>query len=40
MSINILSNKENNLEEEQEYPVVDKAYYVEAIAYKVDDSEQ
>jgi hypothetical protein len=39
MSINILSNKENNLEE-QEYPLVDKAYYVDTIAYKVDNSEQ
>jgi hypothetical protein len=39
MSINILSNRENNLEE-QEYPVVDKAYYVETIAYQVDNSEQ
>ena len=39
MSINILSNKENN-SEEQEYPLVDKAYYVDTVAYKVDNSEQ
>jgi hypothetical protein len=38
MSINILSNKENNLE--QECPLVDKAYYVDTIAYKVDNPEQ
>lgn len=28
MSINILRNKQNSLEE-QEYPLVDKAYYVD-----------
>jgi hypothetical protein len=39
MSINILRNKENNLEE-QEYPLVDKAYYVDTITYKTDNSEQ
>ena len=38
MIINILSNKENN--SEQEYPLVDKAYYVDTIVYKVDNSEQ
>jgi hypothetical protein len=38
MSINILSNEENN--SEQECPLVDKAYYVDTIAYKVDNSEQ
>jgi hypothetical protein len=37
MSINILSNKENNLEQET---LVDKAYYVDTIAYKVDNSEE
>jgi hypothetical protein len=31
--------KHNNLEE-QEYPLVDKAYYVDTIDYKVDNSEQ
>ena len=36
MSTNILSNKENNLEE-QEYHLVDKACYVDTIAYKVDN---
>jgi hypothetical protein len=39
MSTNILSTKENNLEE-QEYPLVDKPYYVDRIAFKVDNSEQ
>jgi len=39
MSTNILSTKENNLEK-QEYPLVDKAYYVDIIAYKVDNAEQ
>jgi hypothetical protein len=38
MSINILSNKENN--SEQECPLVDKAYYVDTTAYKVENSEQ
>jgi hypothetical protein len=38
MSTNILST-ENNLEE-QEYPLVDKPYYVDRIAFKVDNSEQ
>ena len=43
MSTNILSKKENNLDEEetvQEYPLVDKPYYVDTIAYKLDNSEQ
>jgi hypothetical protein len=39
MSSSIISNKENNLEE-QEYPLVDKPYYVETIAFKVDNSKQ
>jgi hypothetical protein len=39
MSTNILSTKENNLEE-QEYPLIDKPYYVDTIAYKVDNSQQ
>jgi hypothetical protein len=38
MSSNILSNKENNLEE-QEY-LTYKPYYVDTIAFKVDNSEQ
>jgi len=37
MSINILSNRDDS--EEQEYPPVDKAYYVDTIP-KVDNSEQ
>jgi hypothetical protein len=41
MSINILSKKENSEEETiQEYPLVDKPYYVDTIAYKIDNSEQ
>jgi hypothetical protein len=43
MSINILSKKEDNLVEQEtvrEYPLVDKAYYVDTIASKVDNSEQ
>jgi len=36
MSTNILSTKENNLEK-QEYPL-DKPYYVDRIAFKVDNS--
>jgi len=39
MSSNILSTKENNLEE-QEYPLVDRPCYVDRIAFKVDNSEQ
>jgi hypothetical protein len=38
MSSNILSNKEIILE--QESPLVYKAYYVDTIDYKVDNSEQ
>lgn len=38
MSSNILSTKENNLK--REYPLVDKPYYVDRIAFKVDNSEQ
>jgi hypothetical protein len=41
MSINILSKKEDNLERyerAQQYPLVDKAYYVDTIAYKIDNS--
>lgn len=38
MSINILSNRDDS--EEQEYPLVDKAYYIDTISYKVDNSEQ
>ena len=38
MSTNILNTKENNLE--QEYLLVDKPYYVDRIAFKVDNSEQ
>ena len=38
LSTNILSTKENNLE--QEYLLVDKPYYVDRIAFKVDNSEQ
>jgi hypothetical protein len=43
MSINILSKKEDNLVEQEtvrEYPLVDKAYYVDTIASKIDNSEQ
>jgi hypothetical protein len=41
MSIDILSKKENSEKETiQEYPLVDKPYYVDTIAYKVDNSEQ
>ena len=39
MSSNILSTKENNLEG-QAYPLVDKPYYVDRIAFKVDNYEQ
>jgi hypothetical protein len=42
MSITILSKKEDNLDKQervQEYPLVDKAYYVDTIVYKVDNSE-
>ena len=41
MSINILSKEEDNLEKQEEagkYPLVDKAYYVDTIAYKIDNS--
>lgn len=41
MSINTLGRKENNLENQervQKYPLVDKAYYVDTIAYKIDNS--
>ena len=37
MSINIHLTENNS---EQECPLVDKAYYVDTIAYKVDNSEQ
>ncbi len=41
MSINILHKKEDNLEKQEgteKYPLVDKAYYVDTIAYKIDNS--
>jgi len=41
VSINILSKEEDNLEKQEEagkYPLVDKAYYVDTIAYKIDNS--
>jgi DNA-directed RNA polymerase beta' subunit len=43
MRMNILSKKENYSEEEetvQGSPLVDKPYYVDTLAYKVDNSEQ
>lgn len=43
MSINILSKKEDNLEKnqaaDQMCPLVDKAYYVDTINYKIDNAE-
>ena len=42
MSINILSKKEDNLEKNQAdqiCPLVDKAYYVDSINYKIDNTE-
>ncbi len=43
MSINILSKKEDNLEKNQAAdqicPLVDKAYYVDSINYKIDNTE-
>jgi hypothetical protein len=41
MSINILSKKEDNLEKQardQICPLVDKAYYVDTINYKIDNT--
>jgi hypothetical protein len=41
MSINILSKKEDNLENQardQICPLVDKAYYVDTINYKIDNT--
>jgi hypothetical protein len=43
MSLNILRRKEENLERNQEaldqiYSLVDKAYYVDAINYKIDNT--
>ena len=42
MSINILSNKEDILEKKQSRkqicPLVDKAYYVDTINYKIDNT--
>ncbi|MRN61834.1 MAG: hypothetical protein FIO03_07305 [Nitrosopumilales archaeon] len=42
MSINILSKKEDNLEKnqarDQTCPLVDKAYYVDTINYKIDNT--
>lgn len=41
MSINILNKKEDNLEKHgraEKYPLVDKAYYVDTVAYKIDHS--
>lgn len=41
VSINILSKKEHNLEKQesaQEYPLIDKAYYVDTIGFKIDNS--
>ena len=42
MSINILSKKEDSLEKkqlkEQICPLVDKAYYVDTINYKIDNT--
>jgi hypothetical protein len=42
MSINILSKKEDNLEKNQATdqicPLVDKAYYVDSINYKIDNT--
>jgi hypothetical protein len=43
MSINILSKKEDNSEKNQAVdqisPLVDKAYYVDSINYKIDNTE-
>ena len=43
MSVNILSKKEDNLEKNQAAdqicPLVDKAYYVDSINYKIDNTE-
>ncbi|MGB6671584.1 MAG: hypothetical protein WBE34_04040 [Candidatus Nitrosopolaris sp.] len=43
MSINILSKKEGNFEKNQAVdqicPLVDKAYYVDSINYKIDNTE-
>jgi hypothetical protein len=38
MSSNVLGHQENNLG--QEYLLVDKPYYVDSFAYKIDFSEQ
>ena len=42
MSVNILSKKEDNLEKNQAAdqicPLVDKAYYVDSINYKIDNT--
>jgi hypothetical protein len=41
VSINILNKKEDSLKKQEgaeKYPLVDKAYYVETIAYKIDNS--
>jgi len=42
MSINILSKKEDNIEKNQATdqicPLVDKAYYVDTINYKIDNT--
>jgi hypothetical protein len=41
VSINVLNKKEDNFEKQEraeKYPLIDKAYYVDTIAYKIDSS--